>query len=130
MASFLPAFSSPPVFVVSAVASEVAEPAAAPLEEACVPEDARSVEALAVRQVRSETAQDDSSRAGPVRGDCWVVRLGAGFPAEADWVPRQEDGLFQAGYSAARQADGSVLLRAVCSLAGWLLTDDCSAEAD
>ena len=59
MASFLPAFSSPPVFVVSAVASEVAEPAAAPLEEACVPEDARSAEGLAVRLVRSEAAQDD-----------------------------------------------------------------------
>src|ERR1700731_297734 len=59
VASFLPAFSSPPVSVVSAVASEVAEPDAALLVEACGPEDARSVEALAVRQVRSGAAQDD-----------------------------------------------------------------------
>ena len=59
MAFFLPAFSSPPVSVVSVAASAVAEPDAALPAEAYVPEAARSAEALAARQVRCEAAQDD-----------------------------------------------------------------------
>jgi hypothetical protein len=141
--SFLPAFSSPLVPVVSAAAFAVVALAAALPEEGCVPADARSAEVLAGEQARCEAVLDDSVRAGylaapQVDGSVLLPAVCSpddwsredGCSAQADSVPRRAADPIQDDCLAAPQVDGSVLLRAVCSPDGWSREDGCSAQAD